>query len=75
MRPNETENPQTLGDALPLEMARCRQILLDAKSIGPSGAFLVAMITQDLSSAEKAMIAGDVVGMLRAFKSLKEYSS
>jgi hypothetical protein len=63
---------KSLGDALPLELARARMIQGYAKEIGPAGAFMVAMIEQDIRDAEKAMIEGDLVGMLRAYQALRE---
>lgn len=63
---------ETLGDALPKAMARAREIQADAREIGPSGAFLVAIIEADLRAAELAMVSGDVVGMVAAYKALSE---
>lgn len=65
-----TEN-QTLGDALPKEIERCQELLKDYESIGPSGAFAVKMIKRDIAAAHKAMIEGDLVGMLRVYKTLQ----
>jgi hypothetical protein len=41
--------------------------------IGPAGAFAVMMMRRDLDEAQRAMIAGDVVAMLRCYEKLKEY--
>lgn len=66
---------ETLGDALPKEMARVRDKILPAYlEIGPSGAFAASMMRQDLDAAAKAMIEGDVVKMVQVYESLKEYS-
>jgi hypothetical protein len=63
---------QTLGDALPAEMARVRTILGYYKEIGPAGAFGAAMIEQSLRAADDAVMGGDVVEMVRAYKALKQ---
>jgi hypothetical protein len=66
------QTTDTLGDALPREMTRVRDHVLPAyQSIGPAGAFGLAMIRADLDAAQKAMIEGDVVEMLRLYKVLK----
>lgn len=62
---------ETLGDALPKEMARVREVLGHYKEIGPAGAFGAAMIEQDLRAADKAVMSGDLVAMLRAYETLK----
>ena len=65
--------PDTLGDALPHEIARVRDKVLPAYlSVGPAGSFAAAMIRADLDAASKAMIEGDVVAMLRCYQTLKE---
>lgn len=70
------QNPSTLGDALPAEMARVRDdVLPHYLEIGPPGAFGAAMIRMDLDAAAKALAEGDVVAMLRAYQKLKEIKS
>jgi hypothetical protein len=67
---------ETLGTALPKEMARVRDHVMPAYiEIGPAGAFALAMMRADLDRAAKAMIEGDVVEMLRAYESLKGYNT
>jgi hypothetical protein len=64
----------TLGDALPREIARVRDEVLPVYlEIGPGGAFAAAMMRQDLDRASKAMIEDDVVEMVRVYESLKGY--
>lgn len=66
----------TLGDALPREMARVRDELMPMyQEIGPPGAFALAMMRADLDAAAKAMMEGDTVEMIRRYNSLKEYKS
>ncbi|MDP3139848.1 MAG: hypothetical protein Q8N17_26365 [Burkholderiaceae bacterium] len=62
---------QTLGDALPEEVARVREILGHYKAIGPAGMFGAAFIEQDLRAADRAMASGDVVAMIQAFQKLR----
>jgi hypothetical protein len=63
----------TIGEALPYEMRRCRQILVHAKEIGPEGVFLVHMLQLALLQAERALANGDVAGMLVAYEELKDF--
>jgi hypothetical protein len=63
----------TLGDALPREMARVRDELIPMYiEIGPAGSFGLAMLRGALDRAAKAMAEGDVVAMLAAYQELKE---
>lgn len=64
----------TLGDALPREMARVRDKVLPVYlAIGSSGAIAAAMMAHDLDRAAKAVIEGDTVEMIRVYESLKGY--
>ena len=63
---------ETLGVALPKEIARVQKVLGHYVAIGPSGAFGAAFIRQDLAAATQAMAEGDLVGMIRAHQKLKE---
>lgn len=64
----------TLGDALPREMARVRDEIMPAyQEIGPAGQFGLAMMRTELDQAAKAMAEGDVAAMLRAHATLKEW--
>lgn len=66
----------TIGDALPREMARVRDEVMPAYvAIGPPGAFALAMMRADLDLAAKAMMAGDVVTMIRVYESLKGFNT
>lgn len=57
-------------------MARVRdEVMPPYIEIGPAGAFALFMMRADLDRAAKAMIEGDVVEMLRAYESLKGYST
>jgi hypothetical protein len=61
----------SLGEALPQEQARCRELLAQYKAIGPAGAFGALFIEQALQRADQAVMSGDVVAMMRAYEELK----
>lgn len=64
----------SLGEALPREMARVRDEVMPAyQSIGVEGMPALFMMRAELDAATKALAEGDVVAMLRAYESLKEY--
>jgi len=65
---------ETLGDALPKEIARVRdEVLPEYLRIGRPGILAATMMQQSLDAASKAMIEGDVIAMLRCFEELKGY--
>jgi molybdopterin converting factor small subunit len=67
------ETIETLGEALPREMARVRDKVMPLyQAIGPAGAFALMMMRKDLDDAARALAEGDVVAMLRVYESLKE---
>ncbi|MGE0289351.1 MAG: hypothetical protein AB7I42_24035 [Bradyrhizobium sp.] len=64
----------TLGDALPREMARVRDEVLPAYlEIGAAGHFAATMMRADLDAAAGAMAEGDTVAMIRLYEKLKGY--
>jgi len=65
---------KTLGESLPDEMARVRELLPLYDAI-PSGIFAATMMRMDLDRAARAMIEGDVIAMIRVFDSLKGYKA
>jgi hypothetical protein len=69
---------ETLGDALPKQMARVRDEIIPLYQdpmLKGAGALALAMMRADLDAAAKAMAEGDVVEMLRRYESLKGYQS
>ena len=71
--PAETE---TLGTALPKEIARVRdEIMPPYLEIGPAGFLALTGMRADLDRAAKALAEGDVIAMLAAYESLKEWQS
>lgn len=69
-----SEQVETLGDALPKEIARLRDEVLPAYiAIGPAGSFAVSMMRTHLDAASKAMIEQDIIGMVQVYQLLKGY--
>jgi hypothetical protein len=71
---SESETTDTLGTALPREMARVRDDVMPAYvAIGPAGGFALTLMRMELDAAAKAMAEGDVVAMLRSYEALKGF--
>jgi hypothetical protein len=67
---------ETLGDALPREMARVRDhVLPHYIAAGPAGAIGATFIRHDLDDAAKALASGDIAEMIRFYKVLKDTKS
>lgn len=66
---------ESLAEALPKEMARVREVLGHYKEIGPAGMFGAAFIEQDLREADQAVMSGDLVRMIKAYKKLQGIES
>lgn len=62
---------QSVGDAFPGELARCRELLTVYESIGPAGSFGKAMIQGTITRAEQAQASGDVVAIVRAYADMR----
>ena len=63
----------SLGEQLPIEMARVRDTVLPFYlEIGLGGSFGAMTIRAALDNAARSMAEGDVVAMIRAYKELKE---
>ena len=60
----------SVAEALPKEQARCRELLLQYKEIGPAGAFGALFIEQKLREADNALASGDVVRIVKAYDAL-----
>ena len=64
----------TLGEDLPKQMARVRDELIPQyQSIGPAGAFAIAMMLRSLDRAAVALAEGDLPVMLAVYKELKDF--
>lgn len=67
---------ETLGEALPREIARVRDELMPIyQSIGPAGGFALAMMRVALDKAAKALAEGDVVAMIAVYQELREFKA
>lgn len=65
---------KTLGDQLPIEMARVRDEVMPAyQAIGQAGVIALTMMRADLDAATRAMAAGDLPAMISAYQKLKGY--
>ena len=66
---------ESLGEALPKEQARVRELIVQYRGpeLGGSGIFAATMMENSLKEADKAIMSGDVVAMIRAYEDLKEY--
>jgi hypothetical protein len=63
----------SLGEALPLEQARVRELIALYRSIGPAGDFGAYLMEIALREADQAVMSGDVVAMIRAYEELKSF--
>jgi len=66
---------ESLGDALPKEQARVRELIiqyLDPVLCG-AGRVAAALMEQDLKKTDEAVMSGDVVEMIRMYEKLKEW--
>lgn len=66
---------ETVGDALPAEMARIRDEVIPAyEACGPAASwFAVGEMEKDLDKSAKAMAEGDLPGMIRQLQALRAY--
>jgi hypothetical protein len=63
---------ETLGEAYPKEQARIREELIPAYiEIGPVGRFGLVMLEDLLRRADKAVIEGDLVKMVKIYEEMK----
>jgi len=67
-----TNQIKSLGDELPVELSRCRELLSAYKEIGLPGAWAAQNLEVLLSETDKAMVSGDTVAMIRCYQKLKE---
>lgn len=66
----------SLGEELPKEMARVRDELMPTyQEIGPAGGFALTLMRSALDGAAKAMAEGDIVEMMRAYQTLKDFKA
>ena len=65
----------TLGAALPAEMARVREILAMYHNLGPSGVIAAAGMTVDLNEATRALAEQDLPAMIRVYGELQGWEA
>jgi hypothetical protein len=65
----------TIGEDMPKQQARVREVLGHYREIGPAGAFGAAMIEQALRDADAALASGDIVRIIAAYQALVEIKS
>lgn len=63
----------SVGEQLPLEMARVRDELLPIYDSIPMGAIAASSIRAWLDEAANALAAGDLVRIVRAYENLKGF--
>lgn len=66
---------ESLGTALPAEMARVRDKVLPHYAAIREGLFAVTMMRADLDRAAKALAEGDIAAMIEVYQSLKEWEA
>ena len=64
----------TLADALPKEIERVQELIPIYMSV-PMGFIAAGMMKESIRKAHAAMMAGDVVEMLRVYEDLKGYEA
>lgn len=64
----------TLADDLPAEIERVQELLPLYDAI-PTGVFGAALMRRSIKAAHAAMVAGDVIEMLRCYYDLKGYQA
>jgi hypothetical protein len=66
----------SLGDALPKEQARVRELIRQYRDpkLGGCGELAARMMEASLQIADKAVMSGDVVRMIQAYEDLKGYA-
>lgn len=68
-----TTETKSLAELLPEEQARCRELLVEYKKIGPPGYFGAMIIEDALRRADQAVMQGDTVAMLRLYDELRGF--
>lgn len=68
---------ESLGEALPKEQARVRELIRQYRDpiLGGAGEIAARMMEVSLQAADKAIMSGDVVEMIRVYEDLKGYNA
>jgi len=67
---------ESLGEALPKEQARVRSLIVQYRDpiLKGAGEIAARMMETSLQAADKAVMSGDVVAMIQAYKDLQGYT-
>lgn len=67
----------SLAEAFPKEQARVRELIVMYRDpvLNGAGNFAAAMMEQSLAAADRAIMSGDVVAMIRCYEDLKGYEA
>jgi len=66
---------ETLGDKLPEECARVRELIgIYREHCGPAGGLAVSLMERALQRADRAMINGDLQAMIVAYQDLQGFT-
>jgi len=68
---------ESLAEALPKEQARVRELIVMYRdpALNGAGNLAAAMMEQSLAAADRAIVSGDVVSMIRCYEDLKGYEA
>jgi hypothetical protein len=68
---------ETLGDALPKEQSRVRELIREYRDpmLGGCGELAARMMEAALQEADKAIMSGDIARMIQVHEELKGFTS
>lgn len=68
---------ESLAEALPKEQARVRELIVMYRdpALNGAGNLAAAMMEQSLAAADRAIMSGDVVSMIRCYEDLTGYEA
>jgi hypothetical protein len=67
---------ESLGEALPKEQARVRELILEYRDpmLHGAGEIAARMMELDLQETDRVVMSGDVIAMIRCYQTLKGYT-
>lgn len=67
---------ESLAEALPKEQARVRKLIVVYRDplLNGAGELAARMMEMSLQAADRAIMSGDLLGMMQAYQDLKEYN-
>ena len=65
----------SLGEELPKEQARVRELIGLYREIGPAGTLAIHLMESTLQRADQAVMSGDVIAMIQCYEDLKGFTS